>query len=144
MIGYQQLLLCVNKDEKNMRRCWNHIMGQQGIISAKSTKKEQRHCLLGISLNADLAKQDCNTTSSSISFSLYILFLTCKPFAWDPCTVTYCFLDHSFEMLVSLTVGKVDAGVAVLLTQDNRLVSSPCAWPLQCLSPCTYGSCCVA
>lgn len=27
-------------------------------------------------------------------------------------------------MLVSLTVGKVDAGVAVLLTQDNRLVSS--------------------
>lgn len=28
-------------------------------------------------------------------------------------------------MLVSLTVGKVDAGVAVLLTQDNRLVSSP-------------------
>ena len=26
-------------------------------------------------------------------------------------------------MLVSLTVGKVDAGVAVLLTQDNRLVS---------------------
>jgi hypothetical protein len=29
------------------------------------------------------------------------------------------------KMLVSLTVGKVDAGVAVLLTQDNRLVSSP-------------------
>lgn len=30
-------------------------------------------------------------------------------------------------MLVSLTVGKVDAGVAVLLTEDNRLVglSSP-------------------
>lgn len=27
-------------------------------------------------------------------------------------------------MLVSLTVGKVDAGVAVLLTEDNRLVSS--------------------
>jgi hypothetical protein len=26
-------------------------------------------------------------------------------------------------MLVSLTVGKVDAGVAVLLTQDNRIVS---------------------
>ena len=26
------------------------------------------------------------------------------------------------NMLVSLTVGKVDAGVAVLLTQDNRLV----------------------
>lgn len=26
-------------------------------------------------------------------------------------------------MLVSLTVGKVDAGVAVLLTDDNRLVS---------------------
>lgn len=25
-------------------------------------------------------------------------------------------------MLVSLTVGKVDAGVAVLLTEDNRLV----------------------
>jgi len=25
-------------------------------------------------------------------------------------------------MLVSLTVGKVDAGVAVLLTQDKRLV----------------------
>jgi hypothetical protein len=27
-------------------------------------------------------------------------------------------------MLVSLTVGKVDAGVAVLLTEDKRLVSS--------------------
>lgn len=27
-------------------------------------------------------------------------------------------------MLISLTVGKVDAGVAVLLTEDNRLVSS--------------------
>lgn len=27
-------------------------------------------------------------------------------------------------MLFSLTVGKVDAGVAVLLTQDKRLVSS--------------------
>lgn len=26
-------------------------------------------------------------------------------------------------MLVSLTVGKVDAGVAVLLTEDKRLVS---------------------
>lgn len=28
-------------------------------------------------------------------------------------------------MLISLTVGKVDAGVAVLLTQDKRLVSYP-------------------
>ena len=28
-------------------------------------------------------------------------------------------------MLVSLTVGKVDAGVAVLLTEDKRLVSAP-------------------
>lgn len=27
-------------------------------------------------------------------------------------------------MLVSLTVGKVDAGVAVLLTEDKRLVSA--------------------
>jgi hypothetical protein len=27
-------------------------------------------------------------------------------------------------MLVSLTVGKVDAGVAVLLTEDKRLVST--------------------
>jgi len=27
------------------------------------------------------------------------------------------------KMLVSLTVGKVDAGVAVLLTEDKRLVS---------------------
>lgn len=27
-------------------------------------------------------------------------------------------------MLVSLTVGKVDAGVAVLLTEDKRLVNS--------------------
>lgn len=27
-----------------------------------------------------------------------------------------------FTMLISLTVGKIDAGVAVLLTQDNRLV----------------------
>lgn len=27
-------------------------------------------------------------------------------------------------MLVSLTVGKVDAGVAVLLTEDKRLVSN--------------------
>ena len=29
------------------------------------------------------------------------------------------------KMLVSLTVGKVDAGVAVLLTEDKRLVSQP-------------------
>jgi hypothetical protein len=29
-------------------------------------------------------------------------------------------------MLVSLTVGKVDAGVAVLLTEDKRLV-----WPYE-------------
>lgn len=29
----------------------------------------------------------------------------------------------NFTMLVSLTVGKVDAGVAVLLTEDKRLVS---------------------
>ena len=28
-------------------------------------------------------------------------------------------------MLVSLTVGKVDAGVAVLLTEDKRLVRHP-------------------
>lgn len=28
-------------------------------------------------------------------------------------------------MLVSLTVGKVDAGVAVLLTEDKRLVKMP-------------------
>ena len=27
-------------------------------------------------------------------------------------------------MLISLTVGKVDAGVAVLLTEDKRLVST--------------------
>ena len=31
----------------------------------------------------------------------------------------------SRKMLVSLTVGKVDAGVAVLLTEDKRLVSLP-------------------
>jgi hypothetical protein len=31
---------------------------------------------------------------------------------------------HSRVMLVSLTVGKVDAGVAVLLTEDKRLVCS--------------------
>lgn len=30
-------------------------------------------------------------------------------------------------MLVSLTVGKVDAGVAVLLTEDKRLVRVPIA-----------------
>ena len=29
---------------------------------------------------------------------------------------------HKYTMLVSLTVGKVDAGVAVLLTEDKRLV----------------------
>lgn len=29
---------------------------------------------------------------------------------------------HTSKMLISLTVGKVDAGVAVLLTQDKRLV----------------------
>lgn len=37
------------------------------------------------------------------------------------------------KMLVSLTVGKVDAGVAVLLTQDNRLVgprSATTGYPL--------------
>jgi len=34
-------------------------------------------------------------------------------------------------MLVSLTVGKVDAGVAVLLTEDRRLVRSMDALPIQ-------------
>lgn len=29
---------------------------------------------------------------------------------------------HTLKMLISLTVGKVDAGVAVLLTEDKRLV----------------------
>ena len=37
-----------------------------------------------------------------------------------PCTTT----NNIFTMLVSLTVGKVDAGVAVLLTEDKRLVST--------------------
>lgn len=32
-------------------------------------------------------------------------------------------------MLVSLTVGKVDAGVTVLLTPDKRLVRAPKAQP---------------
>jgi len=32
--------------------------------------------------------------------------------------------DTTATMLVSLTVGKVDAGVAVLLTEDKRLVST--------------------
>ena len=32
-------------------------------------------------------------------------------------------------MLVSLTVGKVDAGVAVLLTEDKRLVSAQHRFP---------------
>ena len=32
-------------------------------------------------------------------------------------------------MLVSLTVGKVDAGVAVLLTEDKRLVGTCCRPP---------------
>jgi hypothetical protein len=31
--------------------------------------------------------------------------------------------NTTLKMLVSLTVGKVDAGVAVLLTEDKRLVS---------------------
>lgn len=33
-------------------------------------------------------------------------------------------------MLISLTVGKVDAGVAVLLTEDKRLVRIPANNPL--------------
>ena len=42
-------------------------------------------------------------------------------------------------MLVSLTVGKVDAGVAVLLTQDNRLVSfSPSPLSQQLVARPTY------
>jgi hypothetical protein len=42
------------------------------------------------------------------------------------CAIPDCswFAVLFLKMLVSLTVGKVDAGVAVLLTQDNRLVSS--------------------
>jgi hypothetical protein len=32
--------------------------------------------------------------------------------------------NNTLTMLVSLTVGKVDAGVAVLLTEDKRLVST--------------------
>lgn len=46
--------------------------------------------------------------------------------------LTCCFSQVARKMLVSLTVGKVDAGVAVLLTQDNRLVSSP---PFLLLAP---------
>jgi hypothetical protein len=34
-------------------------------------------------------------------------------------------LLYSVTMLISLTVGKVDAGVAVLLTEDKRLVKNP-------------------
>jgi hypothetical protein len=34
-------------------------------------------------------------------------------------------------MLVSLTVGKVDAGVAVLLTEDKRLVSTHQPLPIR-------------
>ena len=33
--------------------------------------------------------------------------------------------ENSDAMLISLTVGKVDAGVAVLLTEDKRLVGPP-------------------
>jgi hypothetical protein len=36
-------------------------------------------------------------------------------------------------MLVSLTVGKVDAGVAVLLTEDKRLVSMQHSLPIPTL-----------
>lgn len=36
----------------------------------------------------------------------------------------HCPIIHTHKMLVSLTVGKVDAGVAVLLTEDKRLVCS--------------------
>jgi len=38
-------------------------------------------------------------------------------------------------MLVSLTVGKVDAGVAVLLTHDKRLVRSQLTLKAQRLPP---------
>lgn len=38
-------------------------------------------------------------------------------------------------MLVSLTVGKVDAGVAVLLTEDKRLVCLPRDAPTTCTLP---------
>lgn len=40
-------------------------------------------------------------------------------------STTTPFLPYTFKMLVSLTVGKVDAGVAVLLTQDKRLIEFP-------------------
>jgi hypothetical protein len=42
-------------------------------------------------------------------------------------------------MLISLTVGKVDAGVAVLLTQDKRLVRTLPAHsnPKQCVAKFT-------
>ena len=35
------------------------------------------------------------------------------------------YLTSVAKMLISLTVGKVDAGVAVLLTEDKRLVCDP-------------------
>lgn len=38
-------------------------------------------------------------------------------------------------MLISLTVGKVDAGVAVLLTQDKRLVRGLCKDSVGCAHP---------
>ena len=47
----------------------------------------------------------------------------------QPATTYVSYTDNSFPppitMLISLTVGKVDAGVAVLLTEDKRLVSNP-------------------
>ncbi len=39
--------------------------------------------------------------------------------------------DAQTSMLISLTVGKVDAGVAVLLTEDKRLVGSQSDTPFQ-------------
>ena len=46
--------------------------------------------------------------------------------ASKPAAANSCQSPSEANMLISLTVGKVDAGVAVLLTEDKRLVSSQC------------------
>lgn len=43
-------------------------------------------------------------------------------YLYAPCTEISDSFLHRITMLFSLTVGKVDAGVAVLLTEDKRLV----------------------
>lgn len=66
--------------------------------------------------------RSCRQRDSAPNCLSLTLTTVCPPNIHNLCA-KFCY--KSPNMLVSLTVGKVDAGVAVLLTEDKRLVRCP-------------------